>query len=106
MALNVDTYDIQLDAAGAAAVRQTLDALGVKAEAINDAIRTVGNDAGEDTGGLMRPAEWTVPARQAALFDAPADPSQILAAIARTNDLLAAILPAIENRPMPQQPTY
>ena len=33
--MNLDTYEIQLDATGQEAVQQTLDALGVKAESIN-----------------------------------------------------------------------
>ncbi len=33
--MNLDTYEIQLDAVGQEAVQQTLDALGVKAESVN-----------------------------------------------------------------------
>ena len=44
--MNLDTYEIQLDATGQEAVQQTLDALGVKAEKINAEVAGQGSEIG------------------------------------------------------------
>ncbi len=95
-----ENFEIQLDTVGAEAVQQTLDALGVQAEQINTTA------AGDATAGPEASVLAPGSAGQApASFSAP-DLAGVLAALDRTNDLLASILQAIETRPLNSQPTY
>ena len=54
--MNLDTYEIQLDATGQEAVQQTLDALGVKAEKINAEVGGKGPEAGGQQSEVGNPA--------------------------------------------------
>lgn len=85
MADLLETYDIQLDAVGAEAVQQTLDALGVKAESVNAA---ASSDVGQASSSPS-----TGP-----------DLAGVLAALETTNDILRDILAAVRTSQPP--PTY
>ncbi len=54
--MNLDTYEIQLDATGQEAVQQTLDALGVKAEKINAEVGGQGSEVGVQRSEAGNPA--------------------------------------------------
>jgi hypothetical protein len=94
-----ETFDIQLDTVGAEAVQQTLDALGVKAESVNHAAAAAEETTGTPGTGAILPTSDAAAAVQI-------DLAPLLAAQERTNDLLAAILAALEQRPVTTQPTY
>jgi hypothetical protein len=94
-----DTFELQLDAVGAEAVQQTLDALGIKAEQVTAAAAGPEGEAPAPAPTSGFPAGQATPPPEI-------DLAGIMAAIDRTNDLLAAILTALENRPTTPNPTY
>ncbi len=76
--MNLDTYEIQLDATGQEAVQQTLDALGVKAGQVNAAAAGASALEGSTTASNVPPGSVNL-SRVEALLE------RIAAAVERQN---------------------
>jgi len=98
VAIELDTAEIQIETVGVEAAQQVLQALtGSTAE-----MSTTTADVPTPAPGGPQVVQAASPEHNAVQPDNTA----LLAAIERTNAILAEILAALEARPVQQQPTY
>ncbi len=96
----LESAEIQIDTVGVEAVRQTLDALGIQTEPIHSA-------GSESTPGPTGATTAPGGPSQASPSSPGTDLAGVLAAIARSNEILERIAAAVETPPPPPpRPTY